>query len=236
MVEIGGVATLFLNGEPKDTIHNTWWLMGLKKFSNLFTNTDNSTYLYGIGTDNTVLATNTISISSNSIITVIGEYFCATGNTVNNLFLVCQPDATVAPQFHIFSSIGVSPPITIPAGFTFGVEWANTISAVGFSATALSLLVNGISAVSKPVINPNSICITYASGTAYTTISEMTSEGNYDTIAVFKGSFLTGSYSNIATISLYRDSTLYVSNVVSPFSKDAETELYIEVRNTFSAV
>jgi hypothetical protein len=228
MVEIGGVATLFLNGIPKDTIHNTWTESGLWDFAALLTNTSNESYLRGAMADAEYLDSNrTIIVTNNSIFTVYGEKLYSNGATISNLYL----------EFPIKSSIGVSPPITIPTGFTFGVEWANTLSAVGFSATALSLLVNGISAVSKPVINPNSICITYASGTAYTTISEMILEGgNYDTIAVFKGSFLTGSYSNIATISLYRDSTLYVSNVVSPFSKDAETELYIEVRNTFSAV
>lgn len=242
MIEINGIVKLYLNNKEILEEHNTWTTWGFYRVQNLLLGAGDGlsgaagTIRHITGSNSEgyfgYLDSNFVKTVTANVLKAEGETFCSTGFTLSTLDLSGGiTDATLI----FWSTLPISPPLTIPSGWTLRVEWSNTFTGTDYSATYLNRICNQLNASTvNSTFPPYSISIVHSTGETYSPISETIGSSDVGkSIAIYKGSFITGALTNIGTIRTYRD-VQYSSSAISLFNKPADVELHIEHRNTIT--
>ncbi len=226
-----------------ETLHNMWTTYGEARVMRAIAG-DNSSLIIDSTTINMTMPLFGIALvepgGANTIAAVESHYVESQSILVSSLNTYFTVDKTIA-YLHLIDfdfeewSI-VSTEITLPAYFTIEVIWRNTFSGEDYTSTFLNKLCLNLASFSptNTELSPNSFSIIHSTGEAFTSISETIElEANAQSVVVFKGSFVTGEYSNIGTIRLRKDSTIYLESTITPaLNKPSDAELHIVNRNT----
>ena len=239
-IEINGLAKLYLNNKEIGNVKNTWLSPGLDRVAALLSGNEASSAYLATLTSVVALRTDdvreTLTVESKgasaNVLQIKAEKLLG-GYTISSVLLVPTYQSWTGIDW---SSLSLSPPLTVPSGWTFRVEWNSTFTGSDYTSTYLNSIPSRLNAFTvNSDFAPNSISVVHSGGESFTSVSESSWENTGGTrVAYHKGSFITGAYTSIGTIRIYRSATMYASSAISSFNKPTDVELHIEHRNTIT--